>query len=311
MKPGNNNPHNTSDPKRRRFGRRRRVAAVLLCTLAAGCVTAPPEAVAPRASEASTAAISHNNLYATLYLQTAAEHKALCRVVYRAAEAMLDEALADRGWTGALEQSGDFGSLPTGIIFDVDETVLDNSPYQATLISENLSYRTEHWDRWVAEAKAPAIQGAVEFAQAAVNRGVTLLFVTNRRCIQREPGGDPCPQRAETMTNLVLAGFPKPDLVNVILRSAEFDFARDKQSRRAALAGNYRILMLFGDDLGDFLPGVKEEGVDAATRDALVQQNASRWGRSWFVLPNPSYGSWLDVLGDEPAVHLRPWIDER
>ncbi len=287
---------------------RQRGIAILLCALAVACTSIP---VPKPAVEAPASSTRHENLYATLYLQTAAEHKALSVMAYRAAENMLDAALGDENWTAALEQSGEFASLPPGVVFDVDETVLDNSPYQATLISEGLSYRSEHWDRWVAEARAPAVAGAVAFSRAARSRGVTLLYVTNRRCIARQPGGDPCPQRAETIANLVRAGFPAPEPGNVYLRSAEFDFERDKGSRRAAFARRFRILMLFGDDLGDFLSGVKDEGVDMTRRDALVQDYADRWGRSWFVLPNPSYGSWLDVLGKNPASHLRPWQDNR
>lgn len=280
------------------------LVTAFLCALISACATNPmPEPV-------STApAAAHNNLYATLYLHTAAEHKALSLMAYRAAAGVLDEALSNSSWSAALEQDGDFEALPPGIIFDVDETVLDNSAYQATLISENLVYRSEHWDRWVAAASAPAVEGAIEFSRAAVARGATLLYLTNRRCKQREPGGDACPQRAETIANLVTAGFPEPEPGNVLLRSAEFDFERDKKTRREAFARRFRLLMLFGDDLGDFLPGVKDEGAGENARNALVRSHADRWGRSWFVLPNPSYGSWLDVLGEDPASHLRPWRD--
>lgn len=278
------------------------VACVLFMLFACATVSSPGEP--PKSTP-------HDNLYATLYLQTAAEKNALSRVIYRAAIERLDEALADPNWTAALEQSGDFSGLPPGMIFDVDETVLDNSRYQATLITGRLSYNTEHWDRWVAEASAPAVAGAVEFSRAAVDRGVSMLYLTNRRCIARMPGGDPCPQRAETIANLVSVGFPRPEPGNVYLRSAEFDFDRDKRSRRAAFAERYRLLMLFGDDLGDFLSGVKNEGVDEAGRGALVEENAGKWGRTWFVLPNPSYGSWLDVLGEDPASQLRPWQENR
>ncbi len=264
-----------------------------------GCAAtpAPSSPVSPAAND---------NMYATLYLRTAAEYDALTRSVYAAAQSMLDSALAASG-SAALEQSGDLTTLPPGIIFDVDETVLDNSAYQATLVAENISYNTPHWDGWVAAARADAVPGAVEFSLAAVDRGIALLYLTNRRCIQRSPDGDPCPQRAETISNLVKAGFPEPDPVNVYLRSAEFDFERDKSSRRAAFANNYRIVMLFGDDLGDFLPGVTASGITATDRQRLVAEHAAAWGRRWFILPNPSYGSWLDVLDNRLYENLQPW----
>lgn len=255
----------------------------------------------------ATPAATHNNLYATLYLRSAAEYEGLSHTIYGAAETRLDALLANPGRSAALEQQDNFIDLPPGVIVDVDETVLDNSAYQATLVTENKTYNTPHWDRWVAEAKADAVPGAVEFAQAAADRGVTMLYLTNRRCIQRETGGDLCPQRAETIENLVRVGFPEPDPRNVFLRSAEFDFASDKGSRRAAFAQRYRIIMLFGDDLNDFVSGLKVSGVTHANRAMAVTQNTGRWGREWFVLPNPSYGSWLPVLGDKPSEYLEPW----
>ncbi|NNF51817.1 MAG: acid phosphatase [Gammaproteobacteria bacterium] len=249
----------------------------------------------------------NNNLYATLYLRTAAEYDALGRTIFGAAGLHIDALLSDSNHSAAIEQRGQFSELPPGVIVDVDETVLDNSAYQATLVAENISYTTPHWDGWVAEAKADAVPGAVAFAISAASRGVTMLYLTNRRCIQRDADGDPCPQRAETIENLVRVGFPEPDPGNVYLRSAEFDFDSDKGSRRRAFAERYRIIMLFGDDLGDFVSGLKEAGVTPADRDAVVARHAERWGREWFVLPNPSYGSWLGVLGDELYDQLEPW----
>lgn len=276
----------------------RLVVWTAISTLLTGCVV----------TQASRPAspVANDNMYATLYLRTAAEYDALTRSIYASAASMLDPALAASD-SAALEQPGDFSTLPPGIIFDVDETVLDNSAYQATLVAENISYSTPHWDGWVAEARADAVPGAVAFSRAAVDKGIALLYLTNRRCIQRSPGGDPCPQRDETIRNLVDAGFPEPDPAQVYLRSAEFDFDRDKGSRRAAFAKNYRIVMLFGDDLGDFVPGAKAPGITTADRERLVAENARAWGRRWFILPNPSYGSWLDVLDNRLYENLQPW----
>lgn len=257
----------------------------------------------------AASAANHNNLYATLYLRSAAEYKALARTVYGAAATSLDALVANKQHSAALEQQTAYIDLPPAVIVDVDETVLDNSAYQGTLVAENKSYNTPHWDRWVADAKAGPVPGAVDFALAAQSRGVTMLYLTNRRCIQREQGGDPCPQRAETINNLKDVGFPEPDPGNVYLRSAEFDFASDKGSRRKSFAERYRIIMLFGDDLGDFASGTRGPEVTPADRAAVVGQNNARWGRDWFVLPNPSYGSWLNVLGDDLYESLEPWQD--
>ena len=35
-----------------------------------------------------------------------------------------------------------------------------------------------------------------------------------------------------------------------------------------------------------------------------ASRGMANWGRKWFALPNPLYGSWLRALGDDPADHL-------
>ena len=62
-----------------------------------------------------------------------------------------------------------------------------------------------------------------------------------------------------------------------------------ERPRRAHVARDYRILLLVGDDLGDFVvnpAGTPEE------RHARTAPNAEWWGRRWIMLPNPTYGSW-------------------
>jgi predicted secreted acid phosphatase len=36
-----------------------------------------------------------------------------------------------------------------------------------------------------------------------------------------------------------------------------------------------------------------------AERDAARCARAAWWGRQWFLLPNPMYGSWLVALGGD------------
>lgn len=64
--------------------------------------------------------------------------------------------------------------------------------------------------------------------------------------------------------------------------------------------------MLFGDDLGDFLPGVKNN-ITPQERDRLVREHKNNWGRMWFMLSNPTYGSWLNVLGDPKSRYIRSY----
>jgi acid phosphatase len=55
------------------------------------------------------------------------------------------------------------------------------------------------------------------------------------------------------------------------------------------VAAQYRILLLVGDNLDDFMAGSRK---DPAARRALASRHAARWGREWIILPNPMYGAW-------------------
>jgi hypothetical protein len=72
-------------------------------------------------------------LNAELWMQTAIEYRANCLTVYALARVRLDEALADTNWT-AYDQTGSYQNLPPAVIIDLDETAIDNSPYEAGLV---------------------------------------------------------------------------------------------------------------------------------------------------------------------------------
>lgn len=113
-------------------------------------------------------------------MQTAAEYRASAKQAYRLAELQLDVALRDPAWTAATEQTGDVSSLPPAVILDLDETVLDNSAFQARGVRDTSTYSEAAWNRWAEERKAGAIPGAIEFLTHAKSRGVAPFYVTNR-----------------------------------------------------------------------------------------------------------------------------------
>lgn len=241
------------------------------------------------ATETAPAAHAYGteNLNAVLWVQTAAEYQAAARQAYVLAEMLLDEALADPTWSAVSEQAGaDFADLPTAVILDVDETVLDNSPNQARQVLEDRDFATEPWHAWVREEKANAVPGALAFTRAAADKGIRVFYVTNRRHQVEEP----------TRRNLAAQGFPIDAAVDTVLtRDEQADWGGDKGSRRAHVAARHRVLLQIGDNLGDFVSGVN---VDPAARETLVERHADYWGRKWIVLPNPQYGSWDGALID-------------
>lgn len=237
---------------------------------------------------------AREQLNGILWMQGAAEYAALTSQIYAQATAQLP-ALAAPG-SAALEQWGSapgaLAALPTAIVLDVDETILDNSPYQARLARDRQEFSAASWSAWVLHAAGTPIAGAVEFLRAAHAAGHRIFYLTNRECpLTPEPAGaDPCPQRTATMRNLVALGFPDAgDADSFLLRNGEPGWrTSDKSSRRAAIARRYRIVALFGDDLRDFV----ERDVFTARRAELTPL----FGARWFVLPNPVYGSWERVI---------------
>ena len=221
-----------------------------------------------------------------LWQQTSAEYRALALAAFSRARIELDRALADRAATAALEQQGDPGELPPAVIADVDETLLDNSAYEADRIRAGGRYEAVSWNAWVQRAEARAVPGAVEFARHAAERGVTLFYVTNRAAILEE----------KTRENLAAVGFPlAPDRDTVLMPGERPEWTSEKASRRAEVARSYRILLLIGDDLGDFVTGARARPEE---RVALAERYAPRWQTDWILLPNPYYGSWERALVD-------------
>lgn len=262
--------------------RRAACLAVLLCF---GTVHAD---TAPARRDLDT---GREQLHALLWMQKSEEYRLLVTQVYAQARERLPALLAPG--TAALEQrSAPTGAAPdarpTAIILDVDETILDNSAYQARLTLMHVNHDPGSWDRWVLEAKAPALPGALEFVKAAAAAGHQVFYVTNRTCpLTPEPAGaDPCPQRTATMKNLAKGGFPfASDADHFLLRNARPEWrTADKSARRAEVAKGHRIVALLGDDLRDF--------AERANFESRRAELTPLFGQRWFILPNPVYGSW-------------------
>ena len=228
----------------------------------------------------------HDNLNAVLWVQTAAEYVGLTKQAYTTGQLALDEAIEDPTWTASTEQAqmADFGDLPPAVILDVDETVLDNSAFQARLIQSGTSYSSSTWAAWCAEEAAPAVPGALSYCKEAAARGITVFYVTNRKAAEE----------AATRNNLTKLGFPISEATDVVITRGEKPewTSSDKTPRRMFVAKNYRILQLIGDNLGDFL---EAEGAPEA-RVAAANRYADYWGMRWIVLPNPTYGNWEGAL---------------
>ena len=236
------------------------------------------------------------NLNAVLWVQSSAEYDAAALSLYHAAAAGLDAALADPTWDALVpedrENAGALATLPPAVILDVDETVLDNSPYQARLVRDGGQYDEATWAAWVEERTARPVPGVLDFARAAAARGITLLYLSNRAEHLQDA----------TLDNLRALGLPVADEsvflgLGTVVEGCEQD-GSEKDCRRRLAGRQYRVLMQFGDQLGDF---VAVHDNTPSARQALVGQHAGWFGDRWWMLPNPTYGGW------EPAVFGNDW----
>ena len=105
-----------------------------------------------------------------------------------------------------------------------------------------------------------------------------------------------------TVDNLRAAGFPIDDPgqflgKGTVVAGCE-GTGSDKGCRREQVGRQYRVLMQFGDQLGDFVDVTRNtrEG-----RAAAMAPFAGWVGERWWILPNPVYGSW------EPALFGNDW----
>lgn len=221
---------------------------------------------------------------ATLWMQKAAEYRALAYQAFNLARWQLDADL-DKKNVKKLPKAEQ--KKPRAIVVDIDETVLDNSPAQAHGIKNREAFSLQRWFAWGEMRKAKAIPGAVEFLNDASSKGVKVFYVSNR---------DSDPQLQATIDNLKTAGFIDVSTENVLLRvkDAQGNNISTKTPRRDFVLQKYRIVLLMGDNLDDFSDVFEHKSV--ADRFAEVDKIREDWGKRWIVLPNAMYGTWENAI---------------
>jgi 5'-nucleotidase (lipoprotein e(P4) family) len=238
----------------------------LLVVLSSTVIPAPSAfAQQPAANDYMTGAV--------VWQQTSGERRALSYQAYALARVMLDRDL--RQYRSR--------RIKRAVIVDVDETVLDNSRYQAMLIKTGQSYASKTWTEWCNRAEADAVPGAVEFLRYANSRGVKVFYITNRKEIEKDG----------TVRNLKKVGFPDVTDETVLVRPDKASSA--KEPRRLNIASRYRVVLLVGDNLNDFAD-IFENSKTVDSRLRATEQEKNQFGSRFIVLPNPMYGNWEDAI---------------
>jgi 5'-nucleotidase (lipoprotein e(P4) family) len=246
---------------------------------------APPErAVAPVAFKSEDPGL--RGLDANLYMQTSAEYRACCYQAFNLASARLREALVNKPDKPA-------------VVLDLDETVLDNSGFQASQLRSNLAYDPRLWDIWEERygANLLLIPGAKDFIAEAKKLGVTVVFISNRN--ERN--------RAALKISLDRLGLAITDEKQLLLATN----ISDKTPRRQIVEKDFQVLLYIGDNLRDFAETFRTRDIKDRTPDELEQAILERkntvdverqkFGTKWIILPNPAYGEWMKPLGQGRA----------
>ena len=206
-----------------------------------------------------------------LYHQISGEYRAQCYQAYNLGKMLLDKDLADK----SIDKN-------RAVILDIDETVLDNSPYQAKMVLENFNYPVK-WDEWCNKASAQAVPGVLDFLNYAKMNGVSIYYITNRKEQFKQA----------TIENLKRLGLPSADADHVLTRTSELS----KEGRRTQVLQKHHISLLFGDNLIDFSSFFDNKSINERVDAADKMKN--EFGNRFVIIPNSMYGDWESSLYGE------------
>jgi 5'-nucleotidase (lipoprotein e(P4) family) len=216
-------------------------------------------------SHYTTKDLNEQGVMSTLWVQTSAEFRALCYQAFNLAKMNLDAFLSSYS-----------GSKKVAISVDVDETLIDNSAYQAFLVGKDFGYSSKTWGPWIASGQATAYPGAHDFLNYAKSKGVEVFYITNIKMKYYDGASK----------KLAALGYPDIDKKHLLFRTD----TSDKQPRRDIVEKDYVMALLMGDNLNDFLSVFRKKPVDV--RSAEVDKIKEAWGKKFILIPNPMYGDW-------------------
>lgn len=201
------------------------------------------------------------NVNSVFWYQTSVEAKALYLQGYK---------LATKNLTELLKKPH---TKPYAIVLDLDETVVDNSPYQVQNIREGKGFNPKTWDEWVYKEEAKVVPGAKEFLQFADKNKVQIYYISNRSGNHYDA----------TIRNLKAYGVPIQGRDHLL-----FEDKGSKVQRMEEVKKHADIVMLFGDNFTDFGEFSKKSLIE---RDKQLQEHKDEFGDKFIIFPNPMYGS--------------------
>jgi len=224
---------------------------------------------AATSSQPSKGQLAQQNVDATIWYNTSAENFYIYHQTFAFAKTQLLERLKANK-TGA----------PNSIIIDIDETVLDNSPFMYELITRGEAFSEISWDKWVQQASAKLLPGVQDFLMFCEQNGVQVFYISNRSEEQLD----------FTMQNLVKYNLPNVNPENVLLKK---DMS-DKTERRRLVQQQTNVVLYIGDNLRDFDEMFRDRSDKFGK--VIVERQLQEMLPQFILLPNPMYGQWQAIF---------------
>jgi 5'-nucleotidase (lipoprotein e(P4) family) len=185
------------------------------------------------------------------------------------------------------------GSKPFAAVFDADETLIWNLGPMRYFAEKGTAFDPKIWDQWekTGAGKAKAMPGTVEMVTRLRAAGITVIANTNRSAANAKGSED-------TLRAAGLGDFKHGETLFLMGDDAG---GSSKDGRRATIASKYCVIILGGDQLGDFSQQFNVKDLPAATRMALATSTGASalWDKGWFLFPNAVYGPWEKLGWDD------------
>lgn len=293
----------------------RRTLCLLPLALLAACQTVETLPAADAVIEAEAAA-PVTPTPAEQWLFGSAEAQIIMEQSWKRVAAFVEQQAAARPETsvilapGATAEAPEFlacGDEPLAAVFDVDETMIWNLGSAGAFRRMGIEFDPDIWGEWerTGAGKAVPIPGALDGIARVQAAGVEVILNTNREA----------ENLAGNIDTIREAGFGDYVHGDTLFLKGDTPGGSAKDGRRFAIAENYCVIALVGDQLGDIADIFNDRALSPAGRRAVAAAPAfdDLWDNGWFILPNPTYGPSIAGSMDEifpPETYWAPSGEE-
>lgn len=188
------------------------------------------------------------------------------------------------------------GDKPMAIVLDIDETSILNLGFEGDQVLNGGKYDPKRWDAWekTGQGKVVPVPGVLDMIEVARKSGITVIFNSNRSSANADA----------TAATLKQAGLGAVKHLDTLWLEGDAGSGSGKDPRRWAISQRYCVVAMAGDQLGDFSDLFNADMPLSERRNSVNSRDFQiLWGRGWFILPNPVYGT--AVKGDFQSVFPR------